>query len=182
MSGANFVSGSTVLWNGAPLATVFVNASTLTATVPASDVAHASTASVSVSNLGDIELERLALHCRGTARDFRLEHSQCNAGGCPVHSDDQGDELRQGLRGSLGRGRSWAQLSLMAGRSGRPFPPLSWHRRVLPVSPLKILETSLRRQRSSQSSAADHRRLRESRPAASRRAVWPRSSCRSTSR
>src|SRR5271155_4922836 len=46
--GAGFVASSTVNWNGAPLATTFVSTSQLTAIVPASDIATASTASVAV--------------------------------------------------------------------------------------------------------------------------------------
>src|SRR5207237_52192 len=50
VNGTNFVSTSTVNWNGAPLATSFVSATQLTATVPASLVATAGTASITVAN------------------------------------------------------------------------------------------------------------------------------------
>ena len=50
VNGAGFVAASTVNWNGSPLATTFVNNHQLTATVPASDIATASTASVTVVN------------------------------------------------------------------------------------------------------------------------------------
>jgi uncharacterized protein len=50
VSGSNFVASSVVNWDGAPLATTYVNASQLTALVPASDVAAAATANVTVSN------------------------------------------------------------------------------------------------------------------------------------
>jgi len=50
VNGAGFVAASTVNWNGSPLATTFVSSSQLTATVPASDIATASTASVTVVN------------------------------------------------------------------------------------------------------------------------------------
>ncbi len=50
VNGTGFVSGSVVNWNGTALATTFVNASQLTAAVPASDIATASTASVTVSS------------------------------------------------------------------------------------------------------------------------------------
>jgi len=50
--GTGFVSGSVVNWNGSPLATTFVSASQLTASVPASDIAKASTASVTVLSPG----------------------------------------------------------------------------------------------------------------------------------
>jgi hypothetical protein len=50
LSGTGFVSGSTVKWNGAALATTFVSDSKLMANVLASDIANASTASVTVVN------------------------------------------------------------------------------------------------------------------------------------
>jgi hypothetical protein len=49
-NGTGFVSGSVVNWNGTALATTFVSGSQLTATVPATDLATASTASVTVIN------------------------------------------------------------------------------------------------------------------------------------
>jgi hypothetical protein len=48
VNGTGFVSGSVVNWNGAPLTTTFVNGSQLTAAVPASEIASAATASVTV--------------------------------------------------------------------------------------------------------------------------------------
>jgi hypothetical protein len=51
VNGTGFVSGATVQWNGAALATHFASASQLTATVPASDVATAGTAVIAVANL-----------------------------------------------------------------------------------------------------------------------------------
>jgi hypothetical protein len=52
VNGTGFVSGSVVQWNGTALATTFVSGSQLTATVPASDIATARTASVTVVNPG----------------------------------------------------------------------------------------------------------------------------------
>jgi uncharacterized protein (TIGR03437 family) len=49
-TGNNFVSGSKVRWNGADLATTFVSATQLTATVPASLIVAAGTAQVTVFN------------------------------------------------------------------------------------------------------------------------------------
>jgi hypothetical protein len=46
VSGAGFTSASTVDWNGAPLATTFVNATTMTALVPASDLAGPSAGAI----------------------------------------------------------------------------------------------------------------------------------------
>jgi hypothetical protein len=50
VNGTGFVSTSTINWNGTPLATTFVNSSQLTATVPAANIATASTASITVSS------------------------------------------------------------------------------------------------------------------------------------
>ena len=48
--GASFVSGATVLWNGVARPTTFVGAARLTASIPASDIATAGAASVTVRN------------------------------------------------------------------------------------------------------------------------------------
>ncbi len=48
VTGNNFVSNSVVRWNGAARATTFVSANQLTAQIPASDVANAGTANVTV--------------------------------------------------------------------------------------------------------------------------------------
>ena len=50
VNGTGFASGAVVNWNGTPLTTTFVTSSKLTATVPATDVAKAETARVTVSN------------------------------------------------------------------------------------------------------------------------------------
>jgi hypothetical protein len=52
VNGSNFVSGSVVLWNGANRTTTFVNATQLTAPIPAADIAAAGSASVTVQNPG----------------------------------------------------------------------------------------------------------------------------------
>src|SRR5206468_7853592 len=48
VNGTNFVSGSTVNWNGTALATTFVSTTQLTATVPAVLIATAGTSSLTV--------------------------------------------------------------------------------------------------------------------------------------
>ncbi|MGI9046418.1 MAG: IPT/TIG domain-containing protein [Burkholderiales bacterium] len=48
-NGTNFVNGSTVRWNGANRPTTFISATQLTATIPATDIATAGTASVTVT-------------------------------------------------------------------------------------------------------------------------------------
>jgi hypothetical protein len=50
VNGTGFLSGSVVKWNGSSRTTTFVNNSRLTASIPASDVAKAGTASVMVVN------------------------------------------------------------------------------------------------------------------------------------
>lgn len=50
ITGTNFQSSSSVLWNGTPLITNVLSASALEATVPSTDLAAASTALVTVSN------------------------------------------------------------------------------------------------------------------------------------
>jgi len=49
-TGAGFVPGSSIEWNGKKLATTYVNSTTLTATVPAADIKTKGTASVTVVN------------------------------------------------------------------------------------------------------------------------------------
>jgi hypothetical protein len=53
VNGTGFVSGSVVNWNGSPLTTHFVSSSQLTATIPASNIATAGTATIRVSSPGD---------------------------------------------------------------------------------------------------------------------------------
>lgn len=50
VTGSDFVPDSVVLWNGSARVTAFVSSTTVTATIPASDVASIGTASISVSN------------------------------------------------------------------------------------------------------------------------------------
>ena len=50
VAGTNFVSGSIVRWNGADRPTTFGNSTQLTAAIPASDIAAAGTANITVSN------------------------------------------------------------------------------------------------------------------------------------
>jgi hypothetical protein len=52
VNGTGFVSGSTVNWNGSPRATMFVSGSQLTAAILSSDIANATTASITVSSPG----------------------------------------------------------------------------------------------------------------------------------
>jgi YVTN family beta-propeller protein len=50
VNGSSFVSGATVLWNGAARTTTFVSSTQLTATIPSSDVVTSGSTTVQVSN------------------------------------------------------------------------------------------------------------------------------------
>lgn len=50
VTGANFVNGATVQWNGSNLSTIFVSSTKLTASVTASDVSQAQTVKITVVN------------------------------------------------------------------------------------------------------------------------------------
>jgi FG-GAP-like repeat/IPT/TIG domain len=50
VNGAGFINGDVVIWNGSPRTTTFVGNTKLTAQIPASDIATASTVSVTVTN------------------------------------------------------------------------------------------------------------------------------------
>jgi hypothetical protein len=50
--GTGFVSGSVINWNATALATTFISSSELSATVPASDIAKPSTATITVTSPG----------------------------------------------------------------------------------------------------------------------------------
>lgn len=50
VTGSNFVDGATILWNGEPRTTTFVNGTTLTAAIPADDLTTAGAAVVTVVN------------------------------------------------------------------------------------------------------------------------------------
>lgn len=51
-TGTDFISGSTIDWNGTALATTYVNATSLTATVPAANIATAGSNNVTVTTAG----------------------------------------------------------------------------------------------------------------------------------
>ncbi len=50
VNGSNFINGSVVRWNGVDRATTYVNSTSVTATIPATDIATAGSASVTVFN------------------------------------------------------------------------------------------------------------------------------------
>ena len=50
VNGSGFITGSTVLWNGSARTTTFIGSTSMTATIPAADIAAAGTYSVSVTS------------------------------------------------------------------------------------------------------------------------------------
>jgi dipeptidyl aminopeptidase/acylaminoacyl peptidase len=73
-TGSNFVQGAVVRWNDAALATTYVNATALTAQVPADKIAAAGTANVTVFNPapGGGESQQLTLTIRWSLRSIYL--------------------------------------------------------------------------------------------------------------
>ena len=53
-TGTNFINTSTINWNGIPLTTTYVSATSLTASVPASNITTAGTASITVATPGAV--------------------------------------------------------------------------------------------------------------------------------
>lgn len=81
VNGTGFVSGATVNWNGSPLVTTFVSGSQLTGEVPASDIANAGTASVTVVNPGtDAALSNVVFLPINLPVDFSFETSALSDG------------------------------------------------------------------------------------------------------
>jgi hypothetical protein len=70
VNGTGFVSGATVNWNGTALATTFISRSELTATVPATYIAAAGTASVTVLNPGTPTASNVVYFPVATARSL----------------------------------------------------------------------------------------------------------------
>jgi uncharacterized delta-60 repeat protein len=84
VSGESFANGSTVQWNGTALATVFVSATTLTATVPASDLVQAAAIPITVNNLGDITSSAQTFLVVGPPAIFDLSKTSATQGTGPL--------------------------------------------------------------------------------------------------
>src|ERR1043166_1421528 len=116
--GASFVSGATVLWNGATRATTFVSSSRLTAAIPAGDVAAAGSASVTVRNPDGQT---------SGAQTFTITPA---GGGCPSTTSPRAGPAASRSRPATRRSRrarttacassSTARCSSTAGRISRP--------------------------------------------------------------
>ena len=72
VNGTGFVSGAIVRWNGANRTTTFVNSSQLRAAIPATDIATAGTAQVTMVNPGAAASNALPFTVTGGATTFRL--------------------------------------------------------------------------------------------------------------
>jgi IPT/TIG domain len=90
-SGGNFVAGSAVRWNGSALATTFVSATELRATIPASALASVTTISVTVLN-----------------PDGGLSNSAAFAVTAPPSAGGGGGGCQAVARSPSGAGASWA--------------------------------------------------------------------------
>jgi len=96
VNGTGFVSNSVVNWNGVPLATQFVNQSQLTATVPAADIATASTAWVTVVSPASAAVKSNTAYFtvtanRGNTLAFTLGSSPAEGNGAIAVGDFNGD-------------------------------------------------------------------------------------------
>lgn len=98
VTGANFVPGATVNWNGSPRATTFISWDKITASITSADVAHAGTAEVTVTNPGPSAASNFvsfAIHQKFVAGAF-ARHDTLLAGGVapqeiPIVGDFNGD-------------------------------------------------------------------------------------------
>jgi hypothetical protein len=135
VNGTGFVSGSTVNWNGIPLATTFISSSQLTAVVPASDVSGVGTASVTVNNPGpgggNSNVAFLLITNPNSSLAFNM--ANVSAGNAPerlVTADFNGDgildvatadEIGNTITILLGNGDGTFQPAITYPAAGKPF-------------------------------------------------------------
>jgi hypothetical protein len=92
VNGAGFVSGSTVNWNGQALATTFVSAIQLKATVPASDISKPGTASITVASPGVTSSNPVFFPVRLPSEEFKVQQNSFGPPSGPVAvADFNGD-------------------------------------------------------------------------------------------
>jgi len=119
--GTHFVSGAAVHWNGAPRKTTFVSASEVRATIDASDVAKAATATVTVVNpaMGGARSNAVLFTIRVPASTvaFALDGSVTKAGAVAIgnFTSDGKADLAVGLNGN--------QVDLFPGKGTGLFAP-----------------------------------------------------------
>ena len=95
VTGANFVSGATVRWNGSNRTTTFGSASQLTAAIPAADIRRRGDRAGDRGQSRHEPLECAAVHDqRGPDADLTLAQLGASRG-AGVHADGDGHELRE---------------------------------------------------------------------------------------
>ncbi|MGH8362202.1 MAG: FG-GAP repeat domain-containing protein [Gammaproteobacteria bacterium] len=144
VNGTGFVSGATVDWDGTPLTTSFMSVSQLSAVVPASAIATAGTASVTVVNPGTTVASNVVPFAVVTpsanAYFANAPNSPINLGGTLTEPESMtvGDfthngklDVALGMQGSATDGF----LSILMGNGDGTFAPLSSSSMDLGVSP-----------------------------------------------
>ena len=95
--GSGFLNGSTVLWNGAPLSTSYVNGNQLSASVPANLIASQGSATVTVQNPGGLTSNALAFTINAPAPSLTtLSPNSATAGGSPFTLTSNGSGFLSG--------------------------------------------------------------------------------------
>ena len=89
-NGSNFVSGSTVHWNGVARTTTFVSATQLRATIAAADIAAPGTAQVSVLNPGGAASGALPFTVTAPVPTFALTVTKAGTGNATITSTPAG--------------------------------------------------------------------------------------------
>ena len=102
VNGNGFASGAAVDWNGSPLSTTYVSATQLTAAVPASLIANAGTATVTVKVGGGCVYRHDVHHQLPAGHQF-IEPVDRHCGRPGVHPNGERKRIRLGGRRELWR-------------------------------------------------------------------------------
>src|SRR5208282_2656678 len=128
VNGAGFVTASVVNWNGSPLATTFISSAQLTATVPASDIATASSAAVTVVNPkpgGVSDAQFFSIAVAETSVSFAPAVTYSSGGNLPaslVVADVNGDGIPDIIVGNYG-GPAPNSVGVLLGNGDGTFQP-----------------------------------------------------------
>src|ERR1035437_1680902 len=129
VNGAGFFAASTVNWNGSPLATTFISDTQLTATVPASDIAKASTAAVTVVNPnpgGVSNTQFFSIAVAGGSVSFLPVVTYYSGGiypGSLVVADVNGDGKPDLIVANAGNSGSTSTVGVLLGNGDGTFQP-----------------------------------------------------------
>jgi hypothetical protein len=125
VNGTGFVSASVVKWNGGMLATTFVSSSQLMATVPASDITKASTASVAVVSPvpGGGSSNAVFFPVTIPTSPLSFRHSDLNTGGSGPDSVATGDFNKDGKSDLVVANDLGSNLSVLLGNGNGTFQP-----------------------------------------------------------